>query len=265
MKSTLWIKLILVAVLTSLPVAIPAVAAEKKSPPAESIDPKTEKINLNTADEKIIAAAKGVGAKLAAELVKNRPFRTWDEVAKVQAIGQGKRLEILKSEFDLKAAVTVTHDKGEKEKKVAKGDKIDLKKSDAPAKPVIVTSPKSAALEKPQPVKPTAHVTPEPVAPVAVSKPDATAPTASIKPAAPKAVAVEKPEAAKLAPGAKININTATAEEIDQLPDIGPVKAKAIVDYRTENGPFKSPEDIEKVRGIKEGTFNKIKDYITVR
>lgn len=71
--------------------------------------------------------------------------------------------------------------------------------------------------------------------------------------------------AAKLAPGEKININTATAEELDRLPGIGPTKAKAIVDYRNQNGPFQTIQDIEKVKGIKAGSFAKIQDYITVR
>ena len=67
--------------------------------------------------------------------------------------------------------------------------------------------------------------------------------------------------AAKLAPGQKVNLNTATKEQIEALPEIGPVKAQAIIDGR----PYKRPEDVMKVRGIKEGTFNKIKDSITVQ
>src|SRR5450432_68259 len=63
---------------------------------------------------------------------------------------------------------------------------------------------------------------------------------------------------------AAVNINTATKEELDALPEIGPVKAQAIVDYRAKNGPFKTPEDIMKVSGIKEGTFGKIKGMISV-
>src|ERR1022692_1581370 len=63
---------------------------------------------------------------------------------------------------------------------------------------------------------------------------------------------------------AAVNINTATKEELDALPEIGPVKAQAIVDYRNANGPFKTPEDIMKVNGIKEGTFAKIKGTIAV-
>src|SRR5438445_245256 len=63
---------------------------------------------------------------------------------------------------------------------------------------------------------------------------------------------------------AAVNINTASKEELDALPGIGPVKAQAIIDYRSQNGPFKSPEDIMKVKGIKEGEFGKIKNEITV-
>jgi competence protein ComEA len=63
---------------------------------------------------------------------------------------------------------------------------------------------------------------------------------------------------------AAVNINTATKEELDALPGIGPVKAQAIIDYRNANGPFKSPQDVMKVRGIKEGEFGKIRDQISV-
>lgn len=68
------------------------------------------------------------------------------------------------------------------------------------------------------------------------------------------------PSAIKLAPGQKVNINTATKEQLDALPGIGPVKAQAIIHAR----PFKKLEDIMKVKGIKQGEFNKIKDLITL-
>ena len=57
-----------------------------------------------------------------------------------------------------------------------------------------------------------------------------------------------------------VNINTASREELDALPDIGPVKAQAIIDGR----PYATIEDIMKVKGIKQGIFSKIKDHITV-
>jgi competence protein ComEA len=69
------------------------------------------------------------------------------------------------------------------------------------------------------------------------------------------------------APGAatdKININTASVAELDQLPGIGPSIAQAIIDYRTTNGPFQQIEDINHVKGIGDALFAKIKDQITV-
>jgi competence protein ComEA len=62
----------------------------------------------------------------------------------------------------------------------------------------------------------------------------------------------------------KININTASVDELDTLSGIGPVIAKAIIDYRTKHGPFQKIEDIDAVTGIGDALFEKIKDHITV-
>jgi competence protein ComEA len=61
-----------------------------------------------------------------------------------------------------------------------------------------------------------------------------------------------------------VNINTATLEELDSLPGIGPTIAQRIIDYREENGPFNTIEDIMNVSGIGPATFDDIKDLITV-
>ncbi len=62
----------------------------------------------------------------------------------------------------------------------------------------------------------------------------------------------------------KIDINRAESWLLDALPGIGEVTAQAIVDYRNENGPFKTIENLLNVKGIGQGTLDKIKDYITV-
>lgn len=62
----------------------------------------------------------------------------------------------------------------------------------------------------------------------------------------------------------KININTASLSELDSLPGIGPVYAQRIIDYQMGNGSFSSIEEITKVKGIGQDTFEKIKDKITV-
>lgn len=61
-----------------------------------------------------------------------------------------------------------------------------------------------------------------------------------------------------------ININTATAEELQALPGIGETRAEAIVAYREEHGPFTYVEDLRGVSGIGEGILANIMDYITV-
>ena len=66
------------------------------------------------------------------------------------------------------------------------------------------------------------------------------------------------------ASGGLININTASATEFETLSGIGEVLAGAIVDYRTENGPFASVDDLENVSGIGPATLEEIRDQVTV-
>jgi competence protein ComEA len=64
---------------------------------------------------------------------------------------------------------------------------------------------------------------------------------------------------------AAVNVNTATPEQLDAIKGIGPAKAKAIVDFRTKNGPFKTVDDVGNVPGIGHGAFlDKIKGELAV-
>lgn len=62
----------------------------------------------------------------------------------------------------------------------------------------------------------------------------------------------------------KVNINTANLNELDSLPGIGPSLAKRIIEYREENGNFKSIEELQNVKGIGDAKYSDIKDNVTV-
>lgn len=63
---------------------------------------------------------------------------------------------------------------------------------------------------------------------------------------------------------APVDINTATAEELETLSGVGPVMAQRIIDYREEHGPFSSVDDLLNVSGIGESTLEKFRDHVTV-
>ena len=62
----------------------------------------------------------------------------------------------------------------------------------------------------------------------------------------------------------KINLNSATAEQLQSIPGIGPATAKSIIEYRAKVGKFNRIEEIINVKGIGEKKFQKIKDRLVV-
>lgn len=72
------------------------------------------------------------------------------------------------------------------------------------------------------------------------------------------------PLAAKQPPRAPVNINTASAQELAQLPGIGPVRAAQIVRLRQKNGAFHSVEELRALPRLSEKQFQQIKKYATV-
>lgn len=82
---------------------------------------------------------------------------------------------------------------------------------------------------------------------------------------APVALAAgEKAPAATEAMKAKVNLNTATAEQLGALPGVGEVTAKAILDFRQMNGPFKKVDDLLQVKGIGEKKLEAIRPLVTL-
>jgi competence protein ComEA len=65
-------------------------------------------------------------------------------------------------------------------------------------------------------------------------------------------------------PAAMVNLNTATAAELEALPGIGASTAARIVEYRQKNGPFKKIEELMNVQGVGEKSFLKLRPLITV-
>ncbi len=89
--------------------------------------------------------------------------------------------------------------------------------------------------------------------------------TGAAVPAEAAAAAAEAAATPETAAGdARINLNTASLEELDSLPGIGPATAKLILEYRQQYGGFAAPEEIKNVKRIGDKTYEKLKDRIRV-
>jgi len=70
--------------------------------------------------------------------------------------------------------------------------------------------------------------------------------------------------AAKQPPSRPLNLNVATADQLAQLPGIGPTTAQSIVDFREKSGPFRRVEDLLAIRGISRKKLEAIRPYVIV-
>jgi competence protein ComEA len=70
--------------------------------------------------------------------------------------------------------------------------------------------------------------------------------------------------AGKAAPAGKVNINSASAEQLGTLPGVGAKLAARIVEHRQKSGPFKSVQELMNVKGVGEKNFEKLQPYLTL-
>jgi competence protein ComEA len=190
----------------------------------------TTPVDVNTADVKTLETLPGIGPTLANRIVEGRPYKSIDDLTKVKGLSQSK-VNAIKDKITVGTSASTTKKSTSKSAKKSSAT-TGAATTSTDETPTTSTSTKKTSAKD--------QTTSKPVSPTGSSS-------------------------GKLPAGQTVNINTATAEELDALPGIGPTKAQAIIDYRNQNGPFKSIEDIENVKGIKEGEFGKIKDMIRVR
>ena len=209
--------------------------AQEKNAAAQAQTPtkgKKSQVDVNSADLKTLETLPGIGPVLAQRIIAGRPYKTLADLGKAKGMSKAK-LDAIKDDVTFGSATTPA--------------KQTAKKAKA-AKPTTTPAATTTTVDSKAPQQ----TTPATAQRTAPNKAQVTPSTSAA------------PASGSLTPGQKININTATAEELDRLPGIGPVKAKAIVDYRNQNGDFKTIEDIQKVKGIKAGEFSKITDFIKV-
>ena len=261
-----------VVVLTGI--AIQAQTAPQKTTAKEKAAAATVDLNKATVEE--LEELPGVGPATAKKIVAGRPYTKVDDLAKAGV--PARVITSIRSKVhvaEAAAAKSKTKSAGTAAP-AAKSGKVNLNTADAAAleelpgvgpahaKAIIAARPFKSVddLEHVKGLgKSRIDALRDLVTTDAPAAAKATAAKSSAKTARKTAGATTKdmPKATK--PGEKININTASKDELDVLPGIGPVRAQAIIDGR----PFKTIEDVMKVKGIKEVEFGKIKDMITVK
>src|SRR6516162_2328432 len=204
---------------------------------AQSHTKEKHLVDVNSADVSVLETLPGITPKLAQGIIDHRPYQDLTDLSKVKGLSSSK-VKAIKDDITFG--------------------------SDVPASKGKSTKSSSKSSSKISSSEAGGHSTANPAEPSSsVAEPSKAAHNKNAESAPP--LASTGSGAGRLAPGQTVNINTASLEELDALPGIGPTKAQAIIDYRNEHGPFNAIEDIENVKGIKAGEFSKLKNYIRVK
>jgi competence protein ComEA len=296
--SSLWLKyvglmsfIIMVCAAFILSSGVSPAQAAKKGEAEKAI---VSLVDINSASQQELEGIKGVGAATAKKIIAGRPYKSVDELSKAglsaKVVDAIKPFVTVGKAQAAPAAAAASKATGAAAKATeaqkAVGSLVDINNASqkeleaikgvgpATAKKIIAGRPyksvdelskaglNAKAVEAVKPfvtvgkaqagaVQTTASAT------TAAATSDLTKAGKDVKASAKSTSAA----AAKLAPGTKININTADQATLEKLPEIGPVKAKAIIAGR----PYNTPEDVMKVSGIKGKTFDVIKEYIVVK
>ena len=217
---------------------------------------KSSRVNVNTADAKTLETLPGVTASLANKIIAGRPYNNADDLKKVKGLTETK-INGLKNHITFGPTTTTASTRKTHHKE--KTETASNEETNAPSTATASTKKSHKAKtetasneENEETTTPSTttgkNSTGKSMAPLAATGSSSGTSTTS----------------KKTGPSEPININTASLEQLEELPGIGPTRAQAILDYRQQNGNFGSIEDIEKVKGIKEGEFSKIKDMIKV-
>jgi competence ComEA-like helix-hairpin-helix protein len=253
-------------------------APPKSAPKAKATTKVLLDLNTATVDE-LEEHLSGVGPATAKKIVAGRPYSSVDDLAKAGV--SNRVIESIRDQVSVgaetaakskTASFKTTKPKADDAKESTTG-KVNLNTADAAALEALpgIGAATAKAIIAARPIKSIDEL--DKIRGLGknrlealrnlVTTADEPAPTAAKTAPAPTSVKTTvSPKATPKTPsGQKVDINTAAKEDLDTLPGIGPVKAQAIIEAR----PFKTIEDIMKVKGIKEGEFSKIRDLITVK
>lgn len=235
----------------------------KKSERAATVSAKN-KINVNTANSATLQTLPGVGPTVADAIIAARPFKNVKALEDVRGIGK-ERLK------DIRPLVTVRDTKSSAGAAGASTRGAD-KASQRPQREIDREAPPSASVPPPEnrstrgadkaSQRPQRSIDQE--APPSASTPPLTPSTtrgADKASQRPQREVDREPSPRAATVAGKVNINTASQAELESLLGIGPVKAQAIIEGR----PYRSVDEVMQIKGIKEGTYEQIRNRITVR